>query len=246
MSTHHYSKKDLKNPDAVTAELKKGFQWSRQHSTIIAGAVVLFLLAGAGYSIAQYFSDQAETKAQEAFYKVDQEYTKSKDQAEKPPTPDAKDKNAKPPVVVDNEVLAQKFAGVVKDFPKSRAALLAFLDYASIETKTHKDEEISKVASQLNVGSDLLSALVLIEKGHAQANLKNCKQAVETWNQALAIKSAQTVYPEVHLYQALCFETLNDNAKATETYNKILAEAKDSPTAKSAERYLRLLKTKTN
>jgi tetratricopeptide (TPR) repeat protein len=246
LTTHRYNKKDLKSTDAVTQELKKGFQWSRQHSTLVGGLATAIVLFGIAYSIAQYFSDQAENKAQEAFYKVNNEYAKTKTHKEDLDPEEAAVAEKAKNMPADEDAIAQKFSGIMKDYPRSRAALLAFLDYSDIETRKHKDEEISKAAGQLNIGSDLLSSLVLVEKGHAEANVKNCKQAIETWNQVLAIKSAQSIYPEVHLYQALCFESLNDNAKATDNYNKVLAEAKDSPTAKSAERYLRLMKTKVN
>ena len=251
MSTH-LSKHDVRNPDIVTLELKKGFQWTTSHAKLTAFVSIAFIAGGIGYSAFQYFSEQAEEKAQEAFYHVEDDYLKLQE-SEHPKTPaqQTKDKKAQTekveaPVVANYQPVAQKFSDVMTQFPNSRAALLAYLDYSEIKIKDQKFEDIVKSAEKLKVGSDLLSSLVLMQKGNAQANSKDCKQALTTWEQVLKNKAAQSLYPEVHLQEALCFESLNDMTHAEESYNKILAEAKDSSAAKSAEKYLRLLKTKVN
>ncbi len=241
--TTHLKKQDIKNPDIVTLELKKGFQWTRTHAKLTLFLSLAFLAVGIGYSIYQYFSEQAETAAQESFYKVELEYLKLQDSA-KPKT--EKNKPTPAPVVVDYEPVAQKFAAVISNHSSSRAALLAFLDYSEIKVKNKNYEDVIKSSEKLKLGSDLLSALVLMEKGNAEANSKNCQQAITTWEKILSLKSSQSIYPEVHLQQALCYESLNNGIQAEANYNKVLAEAKDSAAAKSAEKYLRLLKSKVN
>ncbi len=249
MSTHS-SKNDAKTPDIVTQELKKGFQWTTAHAKLTIFVSAAFVALGIGYSVYKYLADQTEEKAQEAYYKVEEEYQKLQESARpKPAAKPAKGEKAaaaEAPVVVDYEPLAQKFATVTADHPGSRAALLAYLNFSEIKAKDKKYEEIIQSADKIKVGSDLLSALVLMQKGNAQADMKDCTKALSTWEQILKMKSAQSIYPEVHLQQALCYESVQDTTHAEETYNKILAEAKDSSAAKSAEKYLRLMKTKVN
>lgn len=235
----HYNEKDLKSPDAVTLELKKGFQWSRQHSRLVIGIGLAMIVLGAGWAFEQSIVDGNETKAQEAYFKLENELLKKKEALEKTPAVAADYEK-------DYAPLLKKYNDMIAHFPTSRAALLASLDASEIELKFNHQDTALQLLGKAKVGSDLLSSLVLLQKGQAEADLKNCPKALDIWTQVLQNKAAQPLYADVHLAQGLCYESVNDKTKAEESYNKILAEAKDSPIAKSAEKYLRLLKVNIN
>lgn len=251
--TTHYNKKELKQPDIMTQELKKGFKWTTQHSKIVVGAIVVFILVGIGLSAYQYVSEKKETQAQESYYKIERDYLKKKDAFNRAENPE-KPKAGKQPEAAADAVKAtgdfdkdygpvvQQFLELIAQFPNSHAARMSALILSEIDFKYHREKEALDTMNKIQLGSDLLSAMVLEQKGTAQANLNDCPQAVATWGQVLAMKSAQILEGEVYLRQGLCFEAMNERTKAEEAYNKIIAGAKDKAIAGAAEKYLRLLK----
>ena len=244
MSTHtpHLSKSDLQT-DAVTQELKKGFQWTQAHAKATVMALMTFIAIGIVYSGLKYLSDKKAASSQEVYYKVEKEYLKKKTESQGT-GPEAS------AVALDYEkdlaALVKKFNDVIDSDPGSNAALMAALNVSEIAFQYHKDDVALEAINKAKPGTSLLSAMLLSEKATAFANKNDCKSAVETWSKVLTTPQASAIKSQILLKQALCFESLNEITKAEENYNKIVADSKDGALGKTAEKYLRLLKTKVN
>ncbi len=244
-----FKKNDLRSPDLMTMELKKGFLWTRTHARLTVFVLVLFLLGGLVYSGIQYWNEHIEVLAQNEFYKLETEYLQLQN-----PQKTSNSVGDKSPV--DYKPVELKLTSLVEKYAGSHAGIMAFLrltdikgkldDSTSMEDLRKNSEELVKVADHLKLKKDMLSALALMRKGALLANMQACEQAVSVWGKVLEIKEAEVLYPEIRLQQALCYERLGSFKLSEDNYNKILAEAKDTTTAKSAEKYLRLLKTKMN
>jgi hypothetical protein len=59
------------------------------------------------------------------------------------------------------------------------------------------------------------------------------------------MKKVTFLHDQVRLQMGLCFENLNDTAKAEEMYNKAKENKEDTTISKTAEKYLRSMQMKT-
>lgn len=271
MSDIKLSKKAVKTPDVLQQELRKGFQWSTQHSKMVGFVILAFLGAGAVLSGKAWLDQRAENEIQSQYFKIE------KSLLEKKAAFAAADEKAKMAMISKKEVLGKSaktkastepllekptepssgdllkdygnmpadFMKIIEKLPKSKAAKMAALNLSDLQMEYKKWEEAKMTLSKVNVeGNDLLSALVLIQMGTLQADLNDCGQAVTTWGKVLLNRGAKSLYPSTKLKQALCFEALNDAPRAEKLYAEITTEDKDSASARSAEKYLRLLQAK--
>jgi predicted negative regulator of RcsB-dependent stress response len=250
------SKKDVKT-DLLTQELKKGFQWTTSHTRLVGLTVVGLLLAGGAMTLMKHFSEKAEVEVQEKYFQVEREFIKKKEAFEKYELAQKtklakKDKKAaplengeKPSGNLDKDYgpALSSMNEIIIKYPSSKAAHLAALTLSETLMKYHQPGKALETLQQVKTGGNTLSAMVMAQLGSAQANLKDCPSAVQTWSKVLSIKTADFIHPEILLRQGLCFEAMNDKVKAEESYNKIIAEGKEGSVAKTAEKYLRLLKS---
>ena len=231
MSSNKLTKDDLRQPDALAAELKKGFEWTTHHVRIVLILSAAFVVVGLGWVGYTTLAKNKETAAQESYFKAEKAFTKQRETLANKTTEFEKDFATQAPALEQ----------ILKDFPGSAASRMAALLLSSEQMHYNRMDLAQKTLGQVQTSSDLLSAMVLLQKGKVQASLKDCPAAQISWAQALAIKGSAVMAPDVHLQQGLCFESTGDKVKAEESYNKVLAEAKDSPFAHSADQYLRLL-----
>jgi predicted negative regulator of RcsB-dependent stress response len=236
MSSNKLTKDDLRQPDALAAELKKGFEWTTHHVRIVLGLGVAFVVLGLAWVGYSTLSKNKETAAQESYYKAEKAFIKQRETLNK-----SADAAKATDFEKDFGTQTPALARILKDFPGSAASRMAALLLASEQMHYNRMDLAQATLTQVQTSSDLLSAMVLLQKGKVQASQKDCPAAQISWAQALAIKGSGVMAPDVHLQQGLCFETTGDKVKAEESYNKVLAEAKDSPFAHSADQYLRLL-----
>lgn len=254
MSTH-LTKKDVRSPDKLTQELKKGFTWTTQHSKLVLLIVVALLIVGAGITGYSMWSDHREAQIQEEYFKFEKDYLDKKQafqQAALPVNPKAP-QNAQPQSVKASGDIEADYGTVVKEFktiveqnPKTKAAKMSALNLAEIYSSYGKTDEAIEVLNKVTSGSDMLAALVLTQVGTLQADKQDCKSALASWDKALSNKTAGFLSSSLFLKQGLCHESLGDIAQAEASYTKAKESAKEGATAKSAEKYLRLLRVKQN
>lgn len=252
----------------MTQTLREGFVWTTSHSKVVLSAILVFVVFGAGASIYSYFNTKKETSLQEKYYLIEKEYTEKKRGFEEVTRAEtmaaqSKDKKNLPAIDLSKKAsgdLQKDLGGVVTGFkalvseaPKTVAAQMAALNLAEIFSNYKLSEDaiasLTQVEKSLS-GKDAMSALILQKLGNLYADKGDCKTALEKWESIVSHKALTFAHDEAKLGMGLCYESLNDLAKAEQMYGEVSAK-KDAETsnfaaAKDAERYLRILKAKKN
>ncbi|QDK37823.1 tetratricopeptide repeat protein [Bdellovibrio sp. NC01] len=260
------SKEDLKSPDQVTKTLREGFVWTTTHSKLVVGAIAIFVVIGGGISISGYLSEKKETEVQEKYFLVEKAYNDKKrgfEEASRAEMMAAQSKDKKVPAVdpskkatgdlqKDYGTVVPGFEALINDGPKTKAAQMAALNLSAIYIEYKKPEEalatLQKVEKGLNK-SDATSALILLQTGNVQADKGDCKAAVDSYQKIADSKAFQFAHDEAKLRMGLCYEAMNDSAKAEQLYTEVAKkENSEAPTdvaaVREASKYLRLLKAK--
>ncbi len=259
--TTKLTKNDLKK-DAVTEELQKGFVWTTRHMNGVIIFLVGFALVGAGYSAYSYFDTKKEEESQELYYQAEKTYLNQKQkfdayeaEANKPPVA----KKAKEEKEAATEPKGEKPSGdLVKDYGKaiselefvvskdssSNSAMMAALTLSDIYSQYQMNDKAQANLDKIKVGSNLLSIMIMDRKASTKANLGDCKSALSIWDQALAVKTAKFMAADIKLKKGLCFESMNDISNAKVMYTQAKEGEAQSPTTKTAEKYLQLLASK--
>lgn len=267
MSTK-FSKEELKSPDQVTKTLRQGFVWTTAHSKMVIAAVAVFVVIGAGISLAGYFSEKKEVSQQEKYFLIEKAYSEKKRGFEEAVRAEmmaaqAKDKKNVPPVDASKKASGdiqkdygpeiQGFTAFINDAPTTKAAQMAALNLSEIYMNYKQNDEALSTLQKVEKGldkSDVLTGLVLMQMGNALANKADCKAAVEKWEAITGNKSLAFAHDEAKLRMGLCFESMNDLAKAEQLYTEIAKKEDQNTTdfaaSREAQKYLRLLKAKKN
>ncbi|UXR63515.1 tetratricopeptide repeat protein [Bdellovibrio bacteriovorus] len=262
------SKDDLKSPDQVTQTLRKGFVWTTGHSKLVITAVAVFVVLGAGLSLMSFLSNKKETEQQEKYFALEKSYTEKKrgfEEAARAETINAQSKDKKNVPAFDPAKKAsgdlQKdygtvvagFESFINEAPKTKAAQMAALNLSEIYINYKKSDEASAILAKVESGlskGDMLTGLVLMQIGNVLADKGDCKAAVEKWQTLVDAKGLAFAHDEAKLRMGLCFESMNDLAKAEALYTEIAQKedlnTTDFAASKEAQKYLRLLKAKKN
>lgn len=253
-----------KSTDIVQKDLRMGFQWTVQHSKSVAVVVGVFLLIGAAISAKTYFNDKAENEIQSEYYKVEKTFSEKKakfeqaEEAAKAPKKAADKKQEEAKAIAealankasgdfekDYGTLAQDLNKIIEKAPSSKAAKMAALNLSGVQVQYKKAEEAKSTLSKVftNNSNDLLSGMVAAQLGTVQANQNDCAGAISTWQKVLANSSAKALHGEIKLKQGLCYESLKDYSKAEQSYSSAQQDDKEGNIGKTAEKYLRLMKS---
>lgn len=263
------SKADLKNPDQVTKTLRKGFVWSTDHSKIVVTLVVLFILLGVGVSISQYLTETKETKLQVKYYPLEKQFGEKRRGFEEAAQAEvnlnqaktSKNKDLKTPAFDpakkatgdlqrDFGTVIAGFEALINESPKSTAAQMSALNLSAIYLNYRKNEEALTVLQKVEPGlnhKEYISGLVYLQLGKVLANKNDCNSALSVFQKVLDSKSFQFLHGEAKLQMGLCYESLNDWAKAEELFKDVAkkgtsASGENMAMAQDAEKFLRLLK----
>jgi tetratricopeptide (TPR) repeat protein len=236
------SKDEAKRPDVVTQQLKKGFEWTTQHSKIAIYAASGLLAVGILLTAWNWKTQRDETQAQEKFFAAEKDYTQKKTKFEE-------GKEVKPTLDLNQDYgdVTKAFSSLVEQAPNSKAAKLAALSASEIYLTYKQSKEAIDLLLKTQPVADksTLNSLVILQLGNIYEEVGNCEQATSWWNK-LAAQPGNYLSADLHLRMALCYESMKQTQQAEDNYNKVLAEAKDTALAKTAEKYLRLMKVKTN
>lgn len=262
--TTHLSKADVKKADATTQKLQAGFQWTTSHSTIVISAIAIFLVVGGGLAGMSWFQNKAELEAYDQYYQAEKNLMKKKEQFDlyesssqkaADQSKKAKDKKAdeKPQGEKATGKIADDYGPIITDMeklisqkPGSAAAHLAALSIASLQMKYQQPDEGLKEIDRLKIRSDMLGGLVLYQKARLLTEKKDCNTAISVLDDIAKNSRLGFLHSEAQMKKALCFEAMNDKKKAEEVYLKLIQDEKDSPTGKTAEKFLRLLRLEKN
>lgn len=262
------SKDDLKSPDQMTQTLRKGFVWTTGHSKMVITAILVFVVVGVGVSIASYMGEKKEITQQEKYFLIEKAYLDKKrgfEEAARAELVAAQSKDKKTAPAIDASKKAsgdlQKDFGTeiagfevfINEAPTTKAGQMAALNLSDIYLSHKKYDEalgsLEKVEKGLDK-KDVLTGLVLMQMGNVLANKGDCQGAIGKWQTLTANKALAFSHDEAKLRMGLCFESMNDLAKAEEIYTEIGKKEDQNTTdfaaAREAQKYLRLLKAKKN
>ena len=261
-----FSKDELRTPDQITKSLREGFVWTTTHSKLVMALVAALIVVGGGVSFTQYLSESKEIKMQTKYYALEKAFIEKRRGFEeaasdiKPP----QEKGKKTAVAID---LSKKASGdVQKDFgsiiasfdsligeaPHSKAAQMAALNVSDIYLDYKKADEALAVLEKVKAGlnnSAATSAMVYMQMGQVYVNKNDCTSALTLFQKVADSKNFQFVHGEAKLRMGLCFETLNDSAKAEQFYAELAKKdeangGSEMFISNEAGKFLRLLRAK--
>jgi predicted negative regulator of RcsB-dependent stress response len=213
---------------------------------ILAGVFAAFVVGGAAVAFTTHLSTEKEKKAQEAYFSVEKKLNDLKaKKAEPAATPDKKNEP------VNYSEVKKDLEKVIADYPSSVAAQMAGLHLASVLVEEKNvDTALTTLQKVENKDKGLVNTLVQQQIGQLLADKDKCQDAINVWQKILDRKEAAFIHPELKLQQAICYSKINDLKKAEEILTNLSSQAaatenvNGSPTAKEAEKYLRLLQFK--
>lgn len=263
-----FTKEELKSPDQVQKTLRQGFVWTTGHSKIIIAAIAVFIVVGLAVGIGGHISESKEQAQQEKYFGVEKQYAKIKAGFEEVARAEAaaaqaKDKKAAPPVDLskkasgditkDYGTVLQGFEALIAEAPKSKAAQMAALHVSEIYVNYKQDDKALETLNKIEAGvnkKDVLASLVWMQMGNILANKGDCKTAVTKYQSIADTKTLAFARDEAKLRMGLCYESMNDTAKAEQLYTEVSKNEDPATTdfaaSREAQKYLRLLKAKSN
>lgn len=259
--------KDVKKPDQFLVFLRRIFDAVVDRAALVVAALALILVAGGAYATWSHFAEQKELQWVEKYAAVEREYLEKKRQfleaAQREQMRKSDPKAAVPAGVLPTGDLARDYGTVTTDFqalideaPKTRAAEMAALNTAVLYAEYNQKEKALDVLNQVNTSNrtrDLLGALIVNVKASLMASQDRCPEAVSLFEKITQDKRAGFLHQEAKLRTGLCYEKMNEMAKAEEIYKSMGSDSSAenvSPSAEGqnlgedAERYLRLLRMK--
>ena len=255
-------KKELKKPDSFQELFLQIGEQITENAPYFVALGVVALLVSASFIGWNWYHDSHEMRAQQALFPVEKAYMAKEDgfkRAESQPPPHKANSKEKSKVESPNLPMAtgnldqdygsevSGFKAVIAQYPKTRAAVLAALDLAEIYTQYHQPatalQELDLVKGNLGA-KDLLRGILLMKTANIQSVKGDCESAVKTWDQVLDQSSFAFFHPDASLRSAVCFEQLNNIARARELYQKTRQQYPDTPAAQSAQKFLQLMEMK--
>lgn len=244
-----FTKQELKNPDAVLANLKQGFEWTASHSKAVLTFLAVFIFVGGAWAIYSMVRQQTEEKLQESFYLAEKKYLDLRKKLEDAQTPkidekakaaQAKNKKAKEPEVVikpsanpdaDYADPIKEFRQLTEASPSSKAGVLAALYLSDIYRNSQKMEQAIAALEPVTRGNKvngLLAALAVKTQGNLQADMNKCTEAVQTWQKLnQSSDSLSFLTADTKLKMALCYEKMDQAQQAELLYNELIDRVKN-------------------
>lgn len=255
--------------DQFTEALEKTFDWAAKNGLAILVIAVVLAVAGGGLAIASSLRQSNEETLQEKYFVVEKKVMDLKRgfeeaaQQEKVRAANAKaGKTADPKEAVgakatgdlakDYGTLPSELEAVITEAPSSNAAKMAALTAGDLYIGHGRADQALELLNKVN-GSDetshLLGALTVNMKADIAAEKGDCKTAVGLWEKITRDAHAKFLHDDSKVRMGLCFEAMNDLARAETMYVEVSSKDAKNPggesaVAKDAERYLRLLRLK--
>ena len=265
MSKIEITKEDLKKPDQFTAIISKALDWAIKNSKIVLGGIASFIVFGLAIVLISYLDSQKELAQQEKYFLLEKKYTDTKrnfEEAARVASVKATDKNSKEEskftaatgdLTKDYGTLVPEFESFIENAHGTKAAQMAALHLSNLYQSYGKNNEatalLEKITHDLENG-EVLKALILLQKGSVLANQDKCQDALTAWEKVTKDKGLSYAHDEAKLRSGLCYEKLNDLAKAETIYTELAKKENnndvDLVAVKEAQKYLRLLKVKQN
>ena len=261
--TTKISKEELRKRDQVMEALRKAFDWSLKNVKAIFAVLIVFVVAGLGYSLTSHFKQEAEVEVQEKYFKLEEQVVDKKQKfAEATRLLEAAktDKKAPAPASApatgdlekDYGQLVTDLEGLVKEassFAGGQMAALLLSDLYMEHSAPEKALAVVDMVESHAKKDGLLTALIYTQKGNALAEMDKCTEAITAWTKITGNKALQFAHNEAKLRMALCHESLGQTEQAESLYSEVAqgsTDEADYSASRDAQKYLRLLKAKKN
>ncbi len=216
----------IENPAALAEKLEGAEHWIEKHPKIIFSIVGALLLAVAGYFGFNYYKDSQDVQAQkEMFQAVYYFEADSLTQA------------------LNGDGNNLGFIDIIEEYKFSDAANLAHF-YAGVCYLKQGNFDAAVLYLKDYSSNDLLvqpRAYSLI--GDAYMELQKYEDAATYYSKAASYKPNKYYTPAYLMKEALAYEKLNKNDKASEAYEKIITQFWDSPEYQNAVKLKARLET---
>ncbi len=256
------TKADLKQPDVFVKSASSFWVYFEKHFKSIMVVFIMLVLGSLVYIAKNHFAEKTEKRAINELYPIEIEVLKIKEAFEKAKQgalPEANEKEkkatAKTPdlkkatgdLQTDYGTSLNKLEAFAATHQENVAGAEAGLVVAGIYSDYQKPEKAIEILSPLaqkfqGHGSALISALLHMALGTAQATKGDCKNAVISWQKVIGNENLKFLSGDAHLKTGVCFETLGDLSQAKEHYEK--ASSSEGNVAKNAKTLLRALEVK--
>ena len=260
------SKQEAKQPDTFISFADKVGQAVANHFKMIVTVAGVALILGGGYVLTEYITRQKELSAQEAIFKVENQYRKLvedkleaqmqslEDKDEK--TDSAKKELPDKPIIPEKtpdslkadygEVLGN-YKTVISSHKGRTAALLGAIDLAFIHSE-YKDYDGAKSVLELVIDDakvgGLFFGMVHNQMGTIYSNLNQYDEAVKHYSLIVEDPKQEHMHPDVLLKMGLAYEKLNQTDQARKMYERVSEEYATSSAGKTAKSYLRIMQLK--
>ncbi len=254
------TKADLRQPDLFVETASNSWVFVEKHFKSVMSLLILAVLASGIYIAKNFFDERTEKHAVNDLYPIETEVLKIKDGFEKAkrgavdtPEDDAT-KAAKPEMkkaTGDLQVDYGLSLGRLKSFATSHqdnvagaeAALIAAGIYSDYQKADKAVELLAPISQKFSShGSVLVSGLLQMALGTAQATKGDCKAAMTSWQKVIDNEKLKFLAGDAHLKAGVCAESIGDLTSAKDHYEK--ASAGEGNVSKNAKTLLRALEVK--
>ena len=232
-------------------------EFVENNAPILGALFAIVVIAVVIYEGVQFVQKRHELSAATAFYPVETQYSKLKEGYDR-----AKMQNFMPsakaatPTQAATGDLQKDYGTVLLELEKianenagTTAGAQAAMDLADIYINYKQPEkavDYAKSAAEKLSSRNTLAPLARVLWGTALAQKGDCANAVTVWQQVLDNKSAAFLHSNVSLRSGLCYEKMNQNEKAAETYHRVVADAEQTSDGQTARTYLRAIDLKNS
>lgn len=256
----HKELEAIRERDFLQEGMLSFVEFIERNKALVAGCVVIALLAGVGVIGWDFFTEHKEMSAQESFYSIEKSYSEKRekyDQAKFGTLTGAKvaDLIKAGTAVEASGDLTKDYGTIVEDlesFAAKHKGTTAGVQAALLAAETRvqykqTDQALATLESSVSAtkANSLIGGLARMAKGNAQAVGGHCDQALKTWEEVLSAKDISFLHGEAALRAGLCLEKAGDKPKAIEMYRKAAGDSEKSTSAQTAKTLLRALELGT-
>lgn len=258
-------KQDIKGHDKFVTAVDSAWDRIAKHKLLVAGAVGLAIVAGAGVTITSHFSEKRENKAQSELFLAQHELETARQkltQMAQPPAPkdekaDAKKTkkaDAKPP---EPRVLSvtekstelkssiEKYEAVIGAHKGTRAAAVAAIEASALLIEidqSPKAAELLENAWTNRSGGPTLLASLALARAQALEHAGQYEKAISALDQFPKASGIDFLLSEAMMVRAMCQLKLQQPGKAAEVLKELGEKFPETRAGKASKGLLRSVK----
>ena len=249
-----------KRHDAFQKTSRLIIQFLYEQKPIFIIICLLLMLTVSFLAVSQYYQGESEKKAQNQLYLSFAQWDalqkkallKTEGENKKSDSPSQIDqllqKKSSQKIILskkDYEEISLGYQNVMNDYAGTKGAILAALYLVDL----HKNQEnpqaaldsLKQVKMHLKVG-DLIDSIALMSLADLHVENHQCQEAIEIWSTIINVDSLSFLHADALLKQGLCFEGVQEIAKARANYEKLSMDYAQLPSGQTAKRFLHLMK----